>query len=99
MSITRKKNKLIYPYTLHNQVLERVDSATYLGVELSSNLTWAKHMNKTTMKANRQLAFLKRNIPINNTKLKEIAYKGIVRPVLEYCAPIWNLYHKKQTYG
>ena len=52
-------------------------------------------MNKTTLKANRQLGFLKRNIPIQNQKLKEVAYKGIVRPILEYCAPVWDPYHKK----
>ena len=95
IAIGRKKNKIKYPYTLHHQVLERVDSATYLGVELSADLSWARHMNKTTAKANRQLAFLKRNIPIQNQKLKETAYKGIVRPILEYCAPVWDPYHKK----
>ena len=47
------------------------------------------------MKANRQLGFLKRNIPIRNTKLKETAYKGLVRPILEYCAPVWDPHHKK----
>jgi ribonuclease P/MRP protein subunit RPP40 len=95
ISITRKKKRLDHSYTLHNQVLKKVDSATYLGVELASDLTWAKHINKTAMKANRQLAFLRRNIPIQNPKLKEMAYKGIVRPVLEYCAPVWDPYHKK----
>jgi len=95
IAITRKRKRLTFPYSLHGQVLDRVDSATYLGVELSADLTWAKHINKTTMKANRQLGFLKRNIPINNQKLKEVAYKGIVRPITEYCAPIWDPHHKK----
>ena len=95
IAIARKKKKLNFPYTLHHQVLERVDSATYLGVELSNDLTWARHINKTAMKANRQLAFLKRNIPIQNQKLKEVAYKGLVRPVLEYCSPVWDPHHKK----
>ena len=46
------------------------------------------------MKANRQLAFLKRNIPIQNQRLKEVAYKGL-RPVLEYCSLVWDPHHKK----
>jgi ribonuclease P/MRP protein subunit RPP40 len=95
ITITRKRNKLDFRYILHNQELEQVDSATYLGVELQSDLTWSKHINKTTMKANRQLSFLKRNIPIKNTKLKETAYKGLVRPILEYCAPVWDPHHAK----
>ena len=41
------------------------------------------------MKANRQLTFLKRNIPINNTKFKEITYKG------QYLNTLLNPRHKK----
>jgi len=95
ISITRKKNKLSFPYKLHDQVLKHVDSATYLGVELSTDLTWSRHINKTAAKANRQLGFLKRNLPIQNTEVKELAYKGLVRPILEYCAPVWDPHQKK----
>ena len=76
-------------------MLERTDSATYLGVELSSDLTWAAHINKTCKKANKSLAFLRRNLKIKDPKIKEMAYKGLVRPVLEYCSPVWNPHHSK----
>jgi hypothetical protein len=95
ITITRKKKPLNFSYELHSQILERVDSATYLGVELSSDLTWARHIDKTTAKANRQLAFIRRNLPIRNTTVKSAAYIGLVRPILEYCAPVWNPHHKK----
>ena len=84
-----------FPIVLHDQVLDRVESATYLGVEVSSNLTWSKHITKTAMKANHKLAFVKRNIPIRNQDLKQTAYKGLVRPVLEYCAPVWDPHQAK----
>ena len=93
IAITRKQKKVLHQYSLHNQILECVDSATYLGVELSSNLTWANHINKTCHKANRQLAFLQRNLPINRAHVKETAHKGLVRPILEYCSPVWDPYH------
>ena len=32
--IARKRNKQLFQYTFHNQPLEQVNSATYLGVEL-----------------------------------------------------------------
>ena len=97
ISITRKTKKIVHNYTLHNQVLDRVSCATYLGVELSSNLTWAAHIDKTTAKGNRQLGFLKRNLPINCAKVKETAYKGLVRPIMEYCAPVWDTPHVEST--
>ena len=99
ITVTGKHNKIDYPYTLQllylNTVLEHVNCATYLGVELSSKLTWSKHINKTTAKANRQLAFLKRNLPIRNSKVKETAYYGLVRPILEYYSTIWDPHHAK----
>ena len=64
-------------------------------MQLASDLTWSEHINKTTAKANKQLGFLKRIIPIQNIKLKEIVYMGLERPILEYCAPIWHPHHKK----
>ena len=95
ISITRKRKKIKYQYSLHSKILEDVDSATYLGVELSDDLAWTKHINKTTKKANKKLAFIKRNIQIKNTQVKETAYKGLVRPNLEYCATIWDPHQKK----
>ena len=98
--ITRKRNKQLYQYTLHNKPVEQANSATYLGVELSLDLTWAKHINKTCNKANRNLGFIRRNLPIRNSHVKEIAYKELVRPMLEYCSTVWDPHDIKQyTYN
>ena len=80
ISITRKRNKLCHSYKLHNQDLKQVSSTPYLGVELSSDLTWHDQINKVCSKGNKQLAFLRRNLQINNMKVKETAYTGLVRP-------------------
>ena len=97
ISVSRKHKKISNQYILHSQPIEHVDTATYLaiGVELSEDLTWSKHINKTTRKANRKLSFVRRNLQISSEKIKEAAYKGLVRPVLEYCAPIWDPHHQK----
>ena len=108
IAITRKHKKILYPYTLHSQILDRVGKATYLGFELPDDLTWADHINKTGDKANKQLAFLHRNLRINTTHIKETAYKGLVRPILEYTNSIekvqrraarfmFNLYHNMSS--
>ena len=68
--------------------------------ELFSDLTWAKHINKTCNDANRNLGFIRRNLPIRNSHVKEIAYKGLVRPILEYCSTVWDPHHiKKYKYN
>ena len=38
---------------LHNQTLERVASAKYLGVELTETLHWGEHIQSTAAKVNK----------------------------------------------
>ena len=88
--ISRKKNPIKTTYRLKGKNLEAVDSATYLGVEISSDLSWKKHISKVTAKGNRTLGFIKRNITSANPATKEMAYKTLVRPTLEYSATVWS---------
>ena len=44
-------------YTLHGHILESVDSAKYLGVHLSQDMTWQTHVNRTAAKASSTLDF------------------------------------------
>ena len=40
--------------------------------------------------------FLRRNLALAPRHTKEVAYKTLVRPQLEYAAPIWHPYHETQ---
>ena len=46
-------------YFMHNQELESVDTAKYLGVNISRDLSWNTHINNITASANRILEFVK----------------------------------------
>jgi hypothetical protein len=46
-------------------------------------------------RANRTLGFLRRNLNIGSTSVKENAYKTSVRPTLEYASTVWDPYHQK----
>ena len=54
-------------YFMHNKELESVDTAKYLGVNISRVLSWNTHINNITASANRTLGFVKRNV---QTKIK-----------------------------
>ena len=41
-------------------------------------------------KAKRTLGFLRRNLPACPQEVKESAYKGVARPVLEYGSSFWD---------
>ena len=52
----------------------------YLGVTISQDLNWNKHINNITGKANRTLGFMKRNVKTKNESVKELTCKTLVRP-------------------
>ena len=76
--------------TLHSQVLQTTDSSKYLGVTLSKDLTWQKHVDITTSKANRTLGFICRNLGECSKQVKVTAYTTMVRPTLEYSSTVWD---------
>ena len=85
-----------FDYTLHQQKLEQVQSAKYLGMTITDNLDWGRHVSEISCKATKTMGFLCRNLALAPRHTKEVAYKTLVRPQLEYAAPIWNPYHKLQ---
>ena len=88
--ITKKLSPIKVTYTLKGEELEAVDSATYLGIDISDDLTWHNQITKAASKGNRALGFIKRNINSSSKVTKERAYKTIVRPVLEYASTVWH---------
>ena len=92
MQITRKRIKKIHAsYILEGTDLENVENIKYLGVTITSDLRWNTHVSNVCTKANRTLGFLKRNLqscPPGGKK--KAAYKGLVRPVLDYGSSVWD---------
>ena len=81
LSIKWNKTLIKYAYTLHGHQLEHADKAEYLGVTIQSNLKWDSNINSITTKANKTFGFLRRNINISSTSVKEQAYKSLVQSI------------------
>ena len=85
MQLTRKRIKKSHAsYTLEGSDLENVERIKYLVVTITSDLRWNTHVSNVCTKANRTLGFLRRNLCSCPKEVKEAAYKGLVRPVLDY---------------
>ena len=78
LTITHNRNPVHNTYTLHGQALEHVTAAKYLGVTLTSDLSWNKHITNITGMANSSLGFLRHNLRINSPPLKTTAYKTLL---------------------
>ena len=91
MQLTNKRSsKIQASYTLEGTVVENVESIKYLGVTITNDLKWNTHISNVCTKANRTLRFLRRNLYSCPPDVKEAAYKGLVRPVLEYGSSVWD---------
>ena len=96
MRVTRHQHhkQILFYYSLHNETLENVQSAKYLGITITDNMDWGQHVSSKTTKT---LGFLHRNLAFAPRSTKEVAYKTLVWPKLEYAAPIWSPHSKLQN--
>ena len=98
MHMTHKRKPLLSSYKMNISFLQTVTKHTYLGVEINNKLNWAEHISISTSKANKVIGLLRRNLFSCSAKVKETAYKTLVRPKLEYCATKinWKLSNAEQ---
>ena len=60
---------ILFDYSLHNQTLENVQSAKYLGITISNIMDRGQHISEISSKATKTLGFLRRNLAFAPKKL------------------------------
>lgn len=91
LTISRKKNPIVFNYNMFGKTLERCTSARILGVNFDSRLSFCLHINDIISEAWRTLGFIIR-ISKNffNLKAIKLLYNTFVRPKLEYASIVWS---------
>ena len=91
--ISRKCNPLrpTVNLNINNTVLSKVDHIRYLGVWITENLSWSKHIDVICKNARKKLGFMYRLFYQHSSlaTLKEL-YISCVRSQLEYACPVWD---------
>ena len=64
---------------------------------ITDDLEWVQHVSGFSCKATKTLGFRRRNLALAPRHTKEVAYKTLVRPQLEYAVPIWHPYNETET--
>ena len=78
MQVSRTLDTKLFNYSMTGQVLEEVMDAKYLGVTLSNNLEWSKHIETMTNTAHSKILVLHRNLKGCPEKLKQTAYFSLI---------------------
>ena len=92
LSITLKRNYIFHDYDILGATLKRVTNHDCLGVTISSDINWLRHVKKNSNKSSRTLGLHKRTLSPYSQNVKSIAYKMLVCPQLEYATEVWNSY-------
>lgn len=90
MTISRKKAPLRYKYSISPHELKRVAEYKYLGLIFTPDLKWNAHTNEVSNRANKVLWGLRRRLYSATPEVKSLAYKILVRPIIEYAKIVWD---------
>ena len=87
-------------YYLKDVNLDNVDHHKDLGVIVDDHCLFKQHVSYTCKKAYCSTNVLFRCFHTANTVALIRGYKSFIRPVLEYCSTVWNLYiHARNVIG
>lgn len=78
LSISHKKHKLTFPYGITNIYLSKVTHNSYLGLWITNDLTWTKHLEYVVANA------LKLSAPT----VRLLEYKALILSMLDYACVI-----------
>ena len=94
MLVSRKKTPTRPPpLSATGSPVAQVDSFTYLGVIIQSNLSWTSHVDKACSKAKQQLGLIYRHFHPAGLSCIAQLYKSTVLPLLDYCSCVWDPHH------
>ena len=84
----KRKETLTSSYSLYGQTLKTRSISKYLGIYISSDLSWSSHVEDVAARGNRTMEFLRRNFRGCTLKVK------LITP--HWCAPHWNLIRRSK---
>ena len=104
MQITRSRNPLPPYLTVDGTPLHPIK---YLGVYISSDLTWGQHISNTCKKAKKHLGLLHQKFHQASPQVRSKLYSSVILPRLKYCSSVRDPHQAKyvsmlesvQTFG
>ena len=94
MIITRKSSQFVSSLptvTLNSSPIQLVSSFKYLGVIISSNLSWSLHIQSVSSKVRKHTGMIYRNFYIHSSpQILLKLYNALILPHFNYCSSVWS---------
>ena len=94
MCLSNKRKVLPFTYHLNGTPLDWCLSHKYLGIMLNTKLLWNDQVAMVVAHSIKVLNLLRRTMFGCSKQVKSKAYLALVRPHMEYCAPVWMPFQK-----
>jgi hypothetical protein len=94
-----RRNKLVSKLKIKTgkEEINEAETTNFLGINIDSNLTWEKHIDKICNKITANLFVIKKLSSIVDLDVLYTAYYGLVYPFLTYGIAVWGHSCKKYT--
>ena len=79
-----------FEFKLNNSSLEIVDMHKHLGVYISSDIKWNKHIESIIASASTQITYLRKLKYILPRETLNKLYCTYIRPLVEYASEVWD---------
>ena len=102
LSLNLKKTKYIifcannksYPkhelnVKLDNQIIDQVNSTTFLGVHINQHLDWKPHINHIALKMSKSIGVINKTKSFISVNARRSLYCTLVLPYIQYCNIVW----------
>ena len=91
MTISRHRNPWpIPPVRFNGLIVQEVNALKLLGVTFDKHLNYGQHLRATALRATQRIGFLRKASRVLGLHGRAVAYKGFVRPMMEYCPLVWS---------
>lgn len=77
-------------YMVDGNSISTVSQAKYLGLIITSNLSWNAHIDSIVYKASKRLGFLRCTLRHSTTNTKLSVYTTLVRLILDHGDIVWD---------
>ena len=82
---------VIYPILkINNSTIDRVTDLKFLGLIISSNLKWNKHIDHVSIKVSKVIGIMFRLKCILPFDVLQILYNSLIMPHFHYCLLTWG---------
>ena len=71
-------------------IIKEKEHVKDLGVIISNDLTWAKHIREVVSKARAMTGWVLRTFSTRDKDPMMTMWNSQVRPILDYCSPLWS---------